>query len=115
KRGLQAECIGLGNGIMEYVRCFPSQAAEMVRMGREEGDASATELAARILAWGPRGWLYQEQVEYDRLFDQFILTPVDPVARQVRSGLSSSNRAALDGLLAGDALQLFKAHRVFST
>ena len=115
KRGLQAECIGLGNGILEYLRRWPSQAHELVGLDEARAHPNATDLAAHVLAWGPRGWLYQEQVEYDRLFDRFILPPVDTVASRVRSDLSSSNRAALDGLLAGDALQLLKAHRVFST
>src|SRR5438093_1747756 len=114
KFGLKAECVGLGNGIMEYVRCSPTQAPELVALDEGNSHRSATDLAAHFLAWGPRGWLYQEQVEYDRLFDQYILPPVDTVARQIRSGLSSSNHAALDALLAGTAVQLLKARRVFA-
>jgi len=110
RRALQADRV-FGNRIIEFVRRSPGEGFEM--LGATEGaDWREMALTPLVLRLAPRGWVYQEQVQYNRLFQDYVLPPLDLAARQVRPEVATANQEALERLLSGG--WLFLHHRTLA-
>ncbi len=89
ERGLQAERAGFGDAAFRYMRVNKNTLRNW--MASDQAAGSLFYLLA-----GPRGWLYQEQVSYHRLYDQRIMTGFDADAGWLHPGIIEENRRALD-------------------
>jgi hypothetical protein len=81
-----------GNSAITYVRRHP---AKLEQLGSGEDEASAygvSDLAAVLM---PRGWLYLEQVNYNRLFSEVIQPGVDYDARRLNPKTMQQKEEAL--------------------
>jgi hypothetical protein len=105
----------LGNPCIEFVRRSPSRRAgalglfDSANTGTE--DAPFAEAFLQVI---PSGWFYQEQVEYNRMYDQLAMPLIDSKNRLVSPELASRNQHELQQLLAGDPLALTLHHRLFA-
>jgi hypothetical protein len=105
----------LGNSCIEFVRKSPSQRADAI--GLFDGIFSGTgytPLAEVLLRLVPSGWFYQEQLEYNRMYDQLVMPLIDVNKRLVSPELASQNQHELEQLLEGDPLKLTLHHRLFA-
>jgi len=95
-----------GNSLLNLVRAKPMMLANL---GMGENQGSSFDPIIMLL---PRGWLYREQVHYNRLYQEFVLPGSNPKIRQVDPALLEQNDARLDReLTRGSALL---EHRFFS-
>ncbi|HZR18156.1 MAG TPA: hypothetical protein VFE51_12760 [Verrucomicrobiae bacterium] len=105
----------LGNPCIEFVRRAPSQHADAI--GLFDSANTGTEyapFAEVFLRLIPSGWFYQEQVEYNRIYDQLVMPLIDTKNRLVSPELASHNQHELQQLLEGDPLTLTLHHRLFA-
>lgn len=108
-RGEQA----FGNGIIGWIRRHPGRLDDLLDMG--DPDQNSVRDAVVILNLIPQGWLYLEQVSYNRLFEELLRPGCDPAARRMDPALIDGHARALEASLAGNAgLALLKEHRMLS-
>jgi hypothetical protein len=62
----------------------------------------------------PPGWFYLEQVNYCRMFDDYLLPSIDLENRQIRPALTQKAAADMSGQLRPGGPALFFHHRLFS-
>jgi hypothetical protein len=87
-RGLKAERAAFGDTTFRYIRTHKN----VLRMCLDSDNGAPLS----YLLLGPNGWLYQEQITYQRLYDQRVLLGFDPVAGTVQPRLIDANREALE-------------------
>jgi len=75
--------------------------------GAGDGQASFFVLA-------PRGWIYQEQVVCNRLFDRFMMSGFEPASQEVKPSVIEANAAALNRTFQGKPLRLVWNHLVMA-
>jgi hypothetical protein len=105
----------LGNTCIEFVRKSPSQRADAIGLfdsvNTGTGYAPLPEIFLRLL---PSGWFYQEELEYNRIYDQLVMPLIDINNRLVSPELAARNQHELQQLLDGDPLRLTWHHRLFA-
>jgi hypothetical protein len=115
RRGFEADRVGIGNAAIEFVRKSPSKRAEMVGLLDDVGDrAGVLPLAWLSLHVIPSGWFYKEQVEYNRIYDEWVMPLINITNRQVSPELCAKAQQELEKLLAGSPLDLIRHHRIFA-
>ncbi len=81
-----------GNSVIAYVRQHP---AKLDMVGFSEGDNSTYSLGEAAGVLMPRGWLYREQVNYNRLFSEVLQPGVDYTARRLSPKLMQQHEEML--------------------
>jgi hypothetical protein len=108
-RGEQA----FGNGVIGWIRRHPERLENLLDMG--DPDQSSVRDSVVILNLIPQGWLYLEQVNYNRLFEELIRPGCDPATRRMDPALIDGHARALEASLAGNAARrLLTDHRMLS-
>ncbi|MBM3887785.1 MAG: hypothetical protein FJ388_01530 [Verrucomicrobia bacterium] len=79
----QAERAGFGNALFDFVRRLPGR--KLLPLLQDVSGGSATESVAGGLIFSliPRGWLYFEQLSYNRVFEEQFLPIFDTTARRI--------------------------------
>ncbi len=100
-----------GNGIFVYVRNHPRGYSDlgMAEVGNES-ESSVVDLLVTLM---PRGWFYLEQLNYNRLFTQWIEPGLDVPGRRVYPQILAENEAAI-GKSLSPGLALLTQHRILS-
>jgi hypothetical protein len=105
---MRAERASFGDGIFEYLRAHPSELRGMI-------DSSSTSLPAAILSYGPNGWLYQEQVSYQRLYDQKLPAGFDVDAGRFHPQDIEQWAKQLDLITGRGIIDQLRHHRLLSS
>jgi hypothetical protein len=95
-RALAAERAAFGNPMLRFIQNHKNALRDWIA-----NDDSAAPLT--YLLGGPTGWLYQEQVSYQRLYDQRILPALDVRAGQVHPRIADDDYKLLTNDLAGSS------------
>lgn len=106
-RGEQA----CGNRIIGYARQHP---AWIENLEHGDGDSSLAE-SSGWLTLIPQGWFYQEQVNYNRAFEEFVRPGVDVEARRVDPGVIAQNERELKASLKGGGISRLLGHRLLTS
>lgn len=104
--GLRAERDALGNGAFELVRKHPQVLKAVLEPTNYTGQIV-------LLRAAPSGWLYQEQIEYNRLFEEKVLRGFEVGAGQIRPRVIDDNNRRLEIALKGSWSALLR-HRALS-
>jgi hypothetical protein len=116
KRALQAERVLFGGGMIEYVRRSKNNLrllGELERVGPSD-NSDGFFPAALLFAFGPSGWLYLEQRNNSRNFDQYLLPLIDLKERQIRPEAVAEAETALGRVTAGTPVSRVFQHEFFS-
>ncbi|MHB1305583.1 MAG: hypothetical protein ACYC23_00715 [Limisphaerales bacterium] len=100
-----------GNRIIDYVRQHP---AWIENLGQVDGDSSLTESSGWFTLI-PQGWFYQEQVNYNRTFEEFVRPGVDVEARRVDPRVIAQNERDLQASLKVSGVSRLLGHRVLTS
>jgi hypothetical protein len=86
RRALQSERVLLGDGVIEYVRRSPNKmrVVESLQGSTPNGETSGIWPAGAFYAVAPGGWLYLEQLNFNRAYFQVFLPLLDSTKRQIR-------------------------------
>lgn len=115
RNGFQDDRAGIGNAVIDFVRKGPAKRAEMVGLLDSFSDGTiGGPLASLALGIIPSGWFYDEQVQYNRIYDRCVLPLIDLSNRQVSPELASQKQAEVDQLCGGGPLRLVREHRLFA-
>ncbi len=69
---------------------------------------------AYVFLLAPRGWIYQEQVTCNRLFDDYLTPGFDPAAQQIKPDLIDARTQGLGKVLQGSPASLVWNHLVMA-
>lgn len=100
-----------GNGIFVYVRNHPRGYGDLGMA--EAGNESESSMMGLLATLMPRGWFYLEQLNYNRLFTQWIEPGLDVPSRRVNPQTLAENEAAI-GKSLSPGLALLTQHRILS-
>ena len=106
---IKAERAAFGVKGFEFIRRHPHGLRQIASYQPEDVSAPFGLLTA-----APSGWLYQEQVAYQRLFDEKVLTCFGPGAGQIQSHVVDTNEQVIDSECHYGALKAVWRHRVLS-
>lgn len=105
----------LGNTTIEFVRKSPLRRVDAIGLFDDVNPGTGYgSFASMFLCLVPSGWFYQEELEYDRIFDRLVMPLIDINKRQVSPELASRTQQDLQQLLQGDPLTLTLRHRLFA-
>jgi hypothetical protein len=107
KRAFEAERVLLGGGVIDYLRRNPDQ-YEML-----EGIEPGVNLPGFLWAAAPTGWFDFEKLNYNRVFDDYLMLGIDLVSRRISPGASRRADERLTALLSKPWPTLFLRHRFF--
>jgi hypothetical protein len=114
KRALDAERALFGGGIIEYVRRSSNKTRlidELNGLGPGNGEAWAL---GPLLVAAPGGWLYLEQLNLSRAFDEHLSPMIDLDNRRVDPETVRAAEAGIGELNSGSAVSRFLHHRFFA-
>jgi hypothetical protein len=115
RRSLQAERVLFGGGIIEYVRRAPDKFHLMSELsGAMDDQRGGAELVGTMMAATPSGWLYLEQLNHSRLFEEYLLPTIEPTNRQIRPAVSRKAEQRTAELGKHSRPALFLRHRFFA-
>jgi len=114
RKGLEDDRAGIGNAAIEFVRKSPAKRADMIGDSVGDGSSGLPLVWLSSLHVIPGGWFYAEQVEYNRIYDTFVMPLIDVTNREVSPELSAKTQQELEKLLEGDPLTLLSQHRTFA-
>lgn len=115
-RALAAERVLFGAGVIEFVRRSPKKLA-VTDLFQSNDNNEGQDLfgAGALLAAAPQGWFYLEELEYSRLFEQYVQPMIDPTNRLVRPAEARQSQAALSAKLAGPPADRLLHHKFFAS
>jgi hypothetical protein len=114
KHALQAERTLFGSGIIEWVRRSPSKIRVLEQFERtDDGTAGEVWPVGFLLAAAPDGWLYLEQRNQSRAFDQYLLPLIDVTNHQIRPDAVRDADASIERLTKGSQMRRFLHHELF--
>ncbi len=109
RRALHTEQV-FGNRIIDYVRNHPQT---LENIGSPEAGDRSLPPSGWVNALIPRGWFYQEQVNYNRCFQDFVRPGVDVESRRVHPQVIEQNEKAVEQSLRGGVSPLL-GHRILA-
>ncbi len=80
---LRAERAGFGNAMFDYLRSLPRKKLFPMLQNMAGGPGLESIMGGLTLSPIPTGWLYFEQLNYHRLFEEQLLPIFDMAARRV--------------------------------
>ena len=104
RRALFAEQL-FGNRLIEYLRNHP-QMLDTIGSLTDDGSPETGWVTTLI----PRGWFYQEQVNYNRAYETLVRPGVDVGARRVDPHVIAGNEKTIEQSLRGGVSLLVKHH-----
>jgi hypothetical protein len=114
KRSLEAERTFFGGGVIDYVRRSPNKARLIDELnGLGPGNSEAWAIGPLLVA-APGGWLYLEQLNLSRAFDQHLSPMIDLDSRRVAPQAVRAADASIGDLNSGSPVSRFLHHRFFS-
>jgi hypothetical protein len=114
ERALEAERVLFGEGVIEYVRRSPNKLRLMDELDRSMDSPGALVQVGALMTVAPSGWLYLEQLNYSRNFDQHLLPLIDLKKRQIHPGAVREADASVARLTQGTPVSRYLHHRFFS-
>lgn len=108
KRSLDAERVLFAGGIIEFLRREPDKYEALQRNG-------AGSFPGGIWSLVPNGWFDLEKLNYDRVFDEFIIPSIDLANRRISPSACQQAEKKMAALLNKSELSLFFQHRAFCT
>lgn len=114
KRALRAERSLFGVGIIEWIRRSPNKVKVLDELGRSDNGAGEVWPAGFLLAAAPDGWLYFEERNQCRAFDQYLLPAIDDTNQVIRPQAVRDSEAAINRLTGGSPGSRFLHHRFFA-
>jgi hypothetical protein len=108
-RTLEAERTLFGGGVIEYMRRSPKKMGD----SRVFDDSGITSVGV-LLSAAPNGWYYFEQLNYNRLFDRYLLPTIDLTNRLIRPAQVSRMVEALTREISGPPSARLLQHRLFA-
>jgi hypothetical protein len=104
KRGLDAERVLFGGGIIEFLRREPDKFEALSGEGKFPG---------AVWSAVPNGWFDLERVNYSRFFDELILPSIDNTNRRISPSECKQAEGRITELLGKSQARLFFQHRAF--
>jgi len=114
KRALSAERTLFGCGVIEYVRRNSNKTRLIDELNRVGAENSGDWSIGPLLVAAPGGWLYLEQLNLSRTFDQHLSPLIDLDQRRIDPQAVRAAEASLGDLNSGSAVSKFLHHRFFS-
>jgi hypothetical protein len=115
KRGLQAERVLFGGGIIDYFRRAPDKFHLIGELtAGVDGDHRGIEFVGTMMAAAPDGWLDMEQLNYSRLCEEVLLPTIDLTNRVIRPALSRKAEERVAALKKHSPPTRFLRHHFFS-
>jgi len=113
---LAAERVLFGGGVIEYVRRSPKKmnVAEMFG-GGEDNQGQGLWSMGPFLAAAPQGWFYLEELNYSRLFAQYVQPVIDLTSRVVKPSEARQSGEALTAKISGSPASRMLRHNFFSS
>jgi len=95
---LQAERAGFGNAMFDYLRKQPRQELLSLLQTMTSGEAGLKSIIGGLASWLiPTGWLYFEQLNYQRIFEEHLLPVIEMTRRRVHPQRVAQTQKALQG------------------
>jgi hypothetical protein len=114
-RGFEDDRAGIGNAVIKFVREAPGKRAEMIGLLDSFGEEGIGEpLSSLALEIVPSGWFYAEQVQYNRIYNEYVMPLIDLTNRVVSPELAFKKQQEVDRLFEGGPLKLLGEHRLFA-
>lgn len=104
KRSLDAERVLFGGGIIEFLRREPDKYDALSGDGNFPG---------AVWSAVPNGWFDFEKVNYDRVFDEFLMPSIDAENRRISPAWCKQAEEQLSGIAGKSRMRLFFRHRAF--
>jgi type II secretory pathway pseudopilin PulG len=100
--------------VIEYVRRSPKKVSALFE-GSDNNEGQGLWSMGPFLAAAPQGWFYLEELDYSRLFEQYVLPVVDLTNRVVKPAEARRSQAALAAKLAGPPAARLLHHNFFAS
>jgi hypothetical protein len=114
EHALRAERTLFGSGIIEWVRRSTNKMKLLQEFeGMNNNDPGSVLPFGALLVAAPGGWLYLEQRNQSRAFDEFLLPLIDVTNHVVRPDSVQKADAAIAQLAHGSQMQRFLRHELF--
>jgi hypothetical protein len=117
KRSLQAERVLFGGGLIEYARRSPNKLRLMEEFEGAQADGGGSSgllPVGALMTAAPGGWLYLEQLNYSRTFDQYLLPLIDLNKRRIRPEAVQQSETAIAKITERSPAARFLHHEFFS-
>ncbi|HLH57078.1 MAG TPA: hypothetical protein VKY92_26090 [Verrucomicrobiae bacterium] len=114
-RALQAERVLFGVGLIEYVRRSHNKVEVLNELTSNGPSGSGNDFwPGPLLAFSPSGWLYFEELNYSRAFDEFLIPVIDEKNHEIKPSATATAEKGLRNLLEGSVTKRFFQHRLFA-
>jgi hypothetical protein len=111
---LRGECFFFGGGMVEYVRRAPNKFNLISSLGGGgSGLTGGFEWVGMLMTVAPQGWFGLEHLNFNRMFQQYLLPTIDATNRLVRPSPSRRAESGVSALLKHSAPGLYMRHRFF--
>lgn len=104
KRGLDAERVLFGGGVVEFLRREPDKFEALSGDGKFPG---------AVWSAAPNGWFDLEKVNYSRFFDEFVIPSIDDTNRRISPSECKQAEGRITEVLSKSQVRLFFQHRAF--
>jgi hypothetical protein len=117
KHVLDAERVLFGGGVIDYFRRAHNKlrvAAEFEGASGADGSNGTWPVGA-LFAAAPSGWLYLEQLNYNREFEDYLLPVIDVKKHEISPAAVLESDAAITKITTGTPARRFFHHEFFSS
>jgi hypothetical protein len=115
RRVLEGERSFFGNGLIEYVRRSPEKMEIFGGLEGADGQSSGGfDVVRAMVRVAPSGWLYLEQLNQCRIYEEYLLPTLDPSRRQATPGAGRRANERLSELNRYSPVAMFLRHEFFS-
>jgi hypothetical protein len=115
RKAFDDDRFALGNTSIEFVRESPAKRAEAIGLFDSANlGTDYSSFASVFLCLVPSGWFYQEELEYNRMYDQWVMPLIDLNKRVVSPELATRTQEELQRRLQGEPFSLTLHHRLFA-
>jgi hypothetical protein len=115
RRALQGERVLFGGGFIDYIRQSPNR-WRIMDLGGVTGENRDTQYSwqSLLLSACPRGWYYLEKVNYNRMFQDYVLPAIDVAGHRVSPDASRRCADGLSAMLNNPPPVVVLRHQFFS-
>lgn len=113
---LAAERVLFGGGVIEYVRRSPKKlSVTELFEGSDNNEGQGLWSMGPFLAAAPQGWFYLEELNYSRLFEQYLLPMIDVTNHVVKPSEARRSGEALAAKIGGPPASRLLHHNFFAS
>lgn len=112
---LAAERVLFGGGVIEYVRRSPKKLNLAEMFDGEDNQGQGLWSMGPFLVAAPQGWFYMEELNYSRLFEEYLLPIIELTNRVVKPSEAHRSVEALATKISGPPASRILRHNFFSS